>query len=135
MGEAERARVGAVLSATGRALAALLFLFWWVLFAVHLYDGITGRVGAARPLEVWSAITLHLLMVLGLALLVLRREVPGALLTVGATVTLFVVLDVKVFPWLGIMNAAPLPFLAAARLLRRSRPPAAPAGALAAPPP
>ena len=53
----------------GRGLALLLFLFWGAFFVEHLAEWFSHPQAAPPPLRAWVAQGLHLVMLIGLALM------------------------------------------------------------------
>ena len=68
----------------GRGLALLLFLFWGAFFVEHLAEWFSHPQAAPPPPRAWVAQGLHLVMLIGLALM-LQRDRLGAVVTALGT--------------------------------------------------
>ncbi len=96
---------------TGRGLAVLLFLFWGAFFFEHLGEWFVRPKGMWPPPSVWVAQAMHAAMLAGLIMIV-RWDKTGAAIMAVATVAFFSVIGMNRFPWIALINAIPLPFLA-----------------------
>lgn len=104
----------------GRLVAACLLLFWGGFFVEHLREWFLRADGQYPPLKVWIGQALHFGMLLGLAIS-LKWEKLGALLTVVATAVFFAHIGGRGFPFLALMNLAPIVFFAAWWMSRKQR--------------
>lgn len=103
----------------GRALAVLLFLFWGAFFVEHLSEWFLNARRGELPLWVWGSQVLHLGMLIGL-LLMLRWEKLGTVVTVLATTAFFANIGVSSFPYIALLNAAPVLCVAVSWMIRPS---------------
>ena len=104
----------------GRSLALLLFLFWGAFFVEHLAEWFSRPQAAPPPLWVWVAQGLHLVMLIGLALM-LRWERLGAIVTALGTTAFFASIGVHRFPFIALLNLLPIAGFAIAWSLGTSR--------------
>ena len=109
----------------GRGLALLLFLFWGAFFVEHLAEWFSHPQAAPPPLRAWVAQGLHLVMLIGLALM-LRRDRLGAVVTALGTAAFFAAIGYHGFPYIALINLLPIACFVVAWSLHR--PMARPAG-------
>ena len=110
----------AVLRWIGRIFSILLLLFWGAFFLEHLIEWFLHPAEGIPPLPVWVGQTLHLLMLIGLAMM-LRWEKPGALVTVIGTVGFFSSIGCRGFPYIALINLLPVGFFSGHWLISYSR--------------
>ncbi len=105
---------------TGRGLALVLFLMWGVFFVEHLIEWFLQVKGPAPPPFVWVAQALHAAMLIGLIMIV-RWDRLGAAVMVVASIAFFAAIGGSRPPWVALVNAIPLVFLAVYWWLSRKR--------------
>ncbi|MFO0876240.1 MAG: hypothetical protein U0840_02615 [Gemmataceae bacterium] len=103
--------VGIAANWLGRGAALVLLLFWGAFFVEHLSEWFLRDDGAYPPVWVWAAQGLHLAMLIGLGVTILRPWL-GMVLTLVGTVAFFGWIGVKSFPYLALINLVPLVLLA-----------------------
>ncbi|MCU0727472.1 MAG: hypothetical protein MUE73_17070 [Planctomycetes bacterium] len=118
MSDTEVPKVSRGMRWIGRALALVLLSLWGAFLVQHVGDLSAGRPWASPPTGAFLATALHVLVLAGFALM-LVRGLPGSVLVVVATVAYVVQLQPVVFPWIAGVNFLPIPFLALAGLLAR----------------
>ena len=93
-----------------RLCALLLILLWGGFFVEHLREWFLRSDGRLPPVWVWVGQFLHLLMLLGLALVAFRPSL-GAISTILATALFFGLMSYhdgfKGFPYLALVNLPP----------------------------
>lgn len=89
-----------------RILAIGLFVFWGAFFVAHLREWFFHESGALPPVKVWIAQFLHLLMLIGLAILVWRPAV-GSWATLATTAAFFAWIGYSGELYLPLLNAIP----------------------------
>ncbi len=94
---------------TGRGLSLLLFLFWGAFFVEHMGEWFIAPKQGYPPPHVWVAQALHASILAGF-LMMLRWDRLGTAVMVASTVAFFSVIGMNRFPWVALLNAAPLPF-------------------------
>ena len=102
-------RISRIALWTGRGLSLLLFLLWGAFFVEHMGGGFIGPKQAYPPPRVWVAQALHGAILVGL-LMMLRWDRLGTLVMVASTVAFFSLIGMNRFPWVALVNVAPLPF-------------------------
>jgi hypothetical protein len=90
-----------------RISAGLLLLFWGAFFVEHLQEWFLQADGRLPPASVWIAQLLHLLMLIGLAISVVR-PVWGAPVTAISTILFFLWIGYAGFPYLALLNLPPV---------------------------
>ncbi|WP_165068577.1 hypothetical protein [Paludisphaera rhizosphaerae] len=103
----------------GRGFALLLFLFWGAFFVEHLGEWFLASGTAWPLLWVWWVQALHFGMLLALAATTVWAW-PGAFATVAATAVFFATIGYRGFPFIALVNLAPLVCFAVARLFQRA---------------
>lgn len=102
----------------GRVVAIVLVLFWGAFFVEHLIEWFLRPDGALPPPSVWISQALHATMLVGLAMM-LKWVRLGALLTVLATVAFFATIGCNRFPFIALVNLAPIGLLGVHYLVLR----------------
>jgi hypothetical protein len=95
----------------------LLFLFWGAFFVEHLGEWFLAGGASGPPPWVWMAQAAHFGMLLALVATVAWTW-PGALATVATTALFFAIIGYRGFPFLALINLAPILCFALARLFR-----------------
>jgi hypothetical protein len=106
-----------VLEWAGRLSALALALFWGAFFIEHLSEWFMRGDGRVPPPFVWFAQILHLAMLCGL-LLTLIKPLPGALAILLTSLAFFG--WIRAFPSIAAVNLIPVALVALALLLRKS---------------
>lgn len=104
---------------SGRILAMLLFLFWGAFFLEHLTKWFLCPIESLPPLSVWVSQTLHLVMLIGLAMM-LKWEKLGALVMVIGTTAFFSTIGYRGFPFIALINLLPIGFFSGCWLISYS---------------
>lgn len=99
------------LHAAARVLAALLIVFWGIFFVEHLaWFG----VWPPPPGRIWIAQVAHLVLLVGLLLSVMRHELIGSAIAIGAASVLILAAGFRDVPWLFWVTVMPAILFAAA---------------------
>lgn len=109
-----------VASWIARLFALLLCLFWGAFFVAHLREWFFGDSGVLPPTKVWIGQFLHLVMIVGLAILIFWPRL-GAVVTILGTASFFSSIGMKEFPWIALMNLIPIAFVVFFGSLRKSQ--------------
>ncbi len=91
----------------GRLLALLLFLFWGAFFVEHLTEWFLRAPGGYPPPRLWISQVLHLVMLIGLAMM-LRWDKLGTLVMVIGTAAFFATIHFHHFPFIALINLLPV---------------------------
>ncbi len=91
----------------GRLTALLLLLFWGMFFVEHLSEWFLRGDGRYPPAWVSVHELFHFVMLAGLAMM-LKWEKAGALVMIIATVAFFGGIGFHGFPWIALINLAPV---------------------------
>jgi len=92
---------------SGRATALLLFLFWGAFFVEHMTEWFLRADGRYPPAWVWGQQFFHFAMLVGLGMMV-KWEKRGAVVMLVATVAFFAGIHPSTFPWIALINIAPI---------------------------
>ncbi len=101
-----------------RLFALLVCLFWGALFVNHLQEWFLGGSGALPPFKVWMGQLLHLVMILGLAMIIFW-PLRGTFVTIVGTVFFFSSIGLTEFPYIAFLNLLPIAFVLASRALQK----------------
>ena len=115
-----RRTVGLACLWLARISALLLFLFWGGFFLEHLREWFLRQDGRLPPAKVWVGQFLHLAMLLGLGLVVLRPK-WGAVATVVGTISFFAWIGYRGFPYLALANLLPVVLVAVSMAMRSAQ--------------
>jgi hypothetical protein len=102
----------------GRLTAALLVLFWGAFFVEHLTEWFMHGGGQYPPPRVWAGQALHLVMLVGLAMMV-KWDRIGALVTVVGSAAFFLWIGYRRPLALPLMNLVPIACFTVYWLARR----------------
>ncbi len=105
----------ALLYWSARVLAVVVFLFWGAFFLEHL-SWFLRPVAEWPSARVWLLQLAHLAMLIGL-LMVLRWEIAGSVLTIGAALVFFVSVAGSRFPLFFAVTSLPAVLALCARFL------------------
>lgn len=101
-----------------RLFALLVCLLWGAFFVKHLQEWFLGGSGALPPFKVWIGQLLHLVMILGLAMIIWWPS-RGTVVTIVGTVFFFSWIGMKEFPYIALLNLLPIAFVLVSWALRR----------------
>lgn len=94
---------------TGRGLSLLLFLFWGAFFVEHMGEWFIAPKQGYPPPRIWVAQALHASILAGF-LMMLRWDRLGTAVMAVSTIAFFSLIGMNRFPWVALVNVAPLPF-------------------------